>query len=610
MRSGKGISRGKHDAGMRNGGPDVDKGFAAPGRRGDRSSSDSDDANVMRQLLSPENRQRVAAAARGRVASRRDVDSDGPASDTDDRASAMSEDEDSRHARLSRSGRAVGTESPVTTPVGSPSQTPVPNSSSSGGRSRDNDKMDVDDVGGDAPRRDGNAPPSQEDAAQVNTPPPIAYVACHTWPPCAVCARITGTSLKHIPSITAQARKRIAQTMPPATDIPPPITGPQDIPRLPIVPPPPANAVSPPTPPLDPTSQFPPQLPIDSASPPFSLSPSNMPRSPNGPNAPPNTYPPRSDYPMEPLFMSALNAPGAHRQTQFKILPPGADGRRTLQNNMLNSMNGGNRPGGFYNRTQPRNAQASSSSMRLEDMDGTLDDGSGMGVGGAPKPRGRGKGRIPGRKPRAKRYNRKKHEEWPPEGWNPIWEQERPRTWGNYLIPDDVAAEKVYDHLKKIFDLKSAGLCHWQGCKPQSPGQGNPDYKMLKRHVETVHLGLKLVCKLCGVRKRADNRRKATHKRGCPERENEVATATKTAGAGKGKAGAGAAGETQPAEEDELMEDDMGSDLGTGEEGSIEDDEEIDQLEDYGSEEDQLEDDQQDEGQDQRMESEFESEDD
>ena len=107
----------------------------------------------------------MAAAARGRVASRRDVDSDGPASDTDDRASAMSEDDDVRHAkwvrrgvrvqpevnsfpnRLPRNGRAVGTESPVTTPVGSPSQTPVRNSSSSGQRARDNDKMDVDDVG-------------------------------------------------------------------------------------------------------------------------------------------------------------------------------------------------------------------------------------------------------------------------------------------------------------------------------------------------------------------------------------------------------------------------------------------------------------------------------
>ena len=316
---------------------------------------------------------------------------------------------------------------------------------------------------------------------------------------------------------------------------------------------------------------------------------------------------------MEPLYLSALNAPGVHRQTQFKILPPGADGRRTLQNNMLNSMNGGNRPGGFYNRSQPRNAQASSSSTRLEDMDGAPDDPNGLGGGvpGAGKPRGRGKGRLPGRKPRAKRYNRKKHEEWPPEGWNPIWEEERPRTWGGYTIPDDVPADRVYDHLKKIFDLKSAGLCHWQGCKPQSPGQGNPDYKMLKRHVETVHLGLKLVCKLCGVRKRADNRRKATHKRGCPERENEPPSPPKTSGAGKGKtAGAAATGETQPVEEDELMEDEVGSDLGTGEDGSVEDDEEVDQLEEYGSEEDQLEDEPQEEGRDRRMESEFESEDD
>ena len=66
----------------------------------------------------------------------------------------------------------------------------------------------------------------------------------------------------------------------------------------------------------------------------------------------------------------------------------------------------------------------------------------------------------------------------------------------------------------------------------------------------------------------------------------------------------------QPVEEDELMEDEVGSDLGTGEDGSVEDDEEVDQLEEYGSEEDQLEDEPQEEGRDRRMESEFESEDD
>ncbi|EJF60060.1 hypothetical protein DICSQDRAFT_127968 [Dichomitus squalens LYAD-421 SS1] len=623
MRDGKGVSRSKHDEGVRNGVKDPDKGHAAAGPRRNRSSSDSDDADVMRQLLSPESRQRVVAATRGRVARRRDVHSDGPASDTDDRASAMSEDEDPRHAsRLLRRARNVGTESPATTPVGSPNQTPVPNSSSSGGRSREADKMDVDSVGngrssGDRRRREGDARTaearSQETTLQDSVPP-VAYVPCHTWPPCAVCARITKTSLKHIPSITGQFRKRIAETMPPATDIPPPITAPQHIPQLPIMLPPPSNAASPPVPPSasSPRPQFPPRASMDPM--PSNASPPAIPRPPNAPSASPNAYAPKVDYPMEPLFISALNAHGVPRQQTFKILPPGADGRRTLENNMLNSMAGGNRPGGLYNRTGQRNAQASSSSTRVEDLDGATGEGAGetgagtVGAGGAGTKRGRGKGRIPGRKQRAKRYNRKKHEEWPPEGWNPIWEEERPRNWGNYNIPDDVPSDRVYDHLKKIFDLKSAGFCHWQGCKPQNPE--NPDYKMLKRHVETVHLGLKLVCKLCGVRKRADNRRKATHKRGCPERENDPATATKTA-TNKGKATTGA-GEAQPVEEDELMEDEGASGSGgfvSGEEGSVDEDEEIDQLEDDNSDEDQLEGDQG-ADHDQRMESEFESEDD
>ena len=53
MRDGKGVSRSKNDEGIRNGIKDPDKGHTAVGPRGNRSSSDSDDADVMRQLLSP-----------------------------------------------------------------------------------------------------------------------------------------------------------------------------------------------------------------------------------------------------------------------------------------------------------------------------------------------------------------------------------------------------------------------------------------------------------------------------------------------------------------------------------------------------------------------------
>ena len=152
-------------------------------------------------------------------------------------------------------------------------------------------------------------------------------------------------------------------------------------------------------------------------------------------------------------------------------------------------------------------AMASSSSTKVEDMDLEGTDQEKM------------KGRSARKIIRAKRYNRKKREEWPPPGWIPIWEEERPRIWGEHEIPDEVATGEVYDHLKRRFDLKSAGICAWLGCKPADPD--NPEYKMLKRHVETVHLGLKLVCQLCGMCKCTDNHRKATHKHDCLECDHE-----------------------------------------------------------------------------------------
>lgn len=245
-----------------------------------------------------------------------------------------------------------------------------------------------------------------------------------------------------------------------------------------------------------------------------------------------------------------------------------------------------------YARTQPRNAQPSSSATRVEDMGQPLDEGHDPNAPGQ-RPRGRGKGRS--KKVRAKRYNRKKREEWPPEGWQPIWEEERPRRWEGYDIPDDVATDKVYDHLRRRFDLKSMGHCRWEGCVPTEASKDG--YKMLKRHVETVHLGLKLICKLCGVRKRADNRRKATHKRGCPERQDGPAVGPSTPTTPGGPSSLvkiapkppNPDGSRPPGEEDELADDEDGLDDG-GEDDD--DDLEEDELEEDELEEDQLDEDQ------------------
>ena len=258
---------------------------------------------------------------------------------------------------------------------------------------------------------------------------------------------------------------------------------------------------------------------------------------------------------------------------------------------------------GPASRSSQAQTQASSSSTKVEDIDV---EGGEEGQDKA-KVKGKGARKIV----RAKRYNRKKREEWPPPGWIPIWEEERPRMWGAHEIPDEVPTGEVYDHLKKRFELKSAGICAWQGCKPADPD--NPEYKMLKRHVETVHLGLKLVCQLCGVRKRADNRRKATHKRGCPEREREEAAEAEMAAAAAAAAGKSVTKVTlmlapggkkvdeagEVGEEDELAEDDPVGEEGEGDEGE-EGEEEEDELEE---EVDELQDDQEEEN-------EYESEDD
>lgn len=344
--------------------------------------------------------------------------------------------------------------------------------------------------------------------------------------------------------------------------------------------------------------------------------------------APRTTYPasvyplPPSSYPMEPLFVSAGVAPqggrtattvyqrGAMGQVATAGMhpPPSTSVQHVIRQVTLSSVSAHVRHSPYVRpqRTpQQAQQQPSSSSLRIEDIR-TPQNASG------PRLRGRGKQRS--KKVRAKRYNRKKREEWPPEGWNPIWEEERPRRWEGYDLPDDVPTDKVYEHLRRKFDLKSMGHCKWEGCIPTDASKDG--YKMLKRHVETVHLGLKLVCRLCGVRKRADNRRKATHKRGCPEREDgtiamppeeggaSTSTATQTNFAGPSQQ------PTIDAEGDTQMVDDMANndDHDGDEEGSGSGEEE-DELEEDELEEDQYGDEQ--EGiPDHPMDSEFESEDD
>ena len=83
----------------------------------------------------------------------------------------------------------------------------------------------------------------------------------------------------------------------------------------------------------------------------------------------------------------------------------------------------------------------SSSSTKAEDMDLEGADQEKM------------KGRSPCEIICVKRYSCKKHEEWSPPGWILIWEEERPRIWGEPEIPDKVATGWVYDHLKQRFDF-------------------------------------------------------------------------------------------------------------------------------------------------------------
>lgn len=111
----------------------------------------------------------------------------------------------------------------------------------------------------------------KEEAAQRSESPPIAYVACDLWPPCAVCARITGT--EGISNPTRQVRHQTART----TLLPQPVadSGPKTV--------------------L--SSQYP--QPFPPLPPPFFFTPISMPHSKNGPtDMPPNVNQHSLGYPM------------------------------------------------------------------------------------------------------------------------------------------------------------------------------------------------------------------------------------------------------------------------------------------------------------------------
>ncbi len=114
-----------------------------------------------------------------------------------------------------------------------------------------------------------------------------------------------------------------------------------------------------------------------------------------------------------------------------------------------------------------------------------------------------------GQTERHRRYDRQRGRDWPPTGFTVIWTEASPRQWGDYTIPDDVTSEQVWDHIKAEFNLSGAAVCRWVGCT-----RGTQD-RLLRRHVESVHLGMRLKCTECTVSCRADHRYNAHHDLGC-----------------------------------------------------------------------------------------------
>ena len=106
---------------------------------------------------------------------------------------------------------------------------------------------------------------------------------------------------------------------------------------------------------------------------------------------------------------------------------------------------------------------------------------------------------------------------FPPPGFALYSEETGPRIWRGCLLPgpETIAPEVLFDHMQEVFGFgKGAArpkLCEWSGCGSHQEN--------LRRHVETVHLYLRLVCTDCGYKVRSDHRinsRRKAHERHCP----------------------------------------------------------------------------------------------
>ncbi|KAI0751793.1 hypothetical protein C8Q80DRAFT_598489 [Daedaleopsis nitida] len=131
--------------------------------------------------------------------------------------------------------------------------------------------------------------------------------------------------------------------------------------------------------------------------------------------------------------------------------------------------------------------------------------------------------RDPHAKGERKRYDRERSEGWPPEGYAILWGDPTggprgPRLWGTYLVPADIPDDQTWTHLHQKFSLPSAGVCLWHGCGMDGNLKAVTN---LRRHVETVHLRLKLECVECGRHMRADHWRnkRSVHDTWCSQRK-------------------------------------------------------------------------------------------
>ena len=112
---------------------------------------------------------------------------------------------------------------------------------------------------------------------------------------------------------------------------------------------------------------------------------------------------------------------------------------------------------------------------------------------------------------RHRRYDRGNGRDWPPSGWEVVWNADTTRRWAGYSIPDDVPNDLVWAHLTEKYGLQGPSVCRWEGCSKTK------EDRLLRRHVESVHLRMKLKCQGCGVQAtRPDSRRSAKHGDGCP----------------------------------------------------------------------------------------------